>query len=88
MQLVLNILQYFIHVTGSDSEWCWLQILQVLEEAGRINKDTVDVVKKYIAATQVRPDGTFFTAQPPAGTDHMYVTQVKQRMLNPFVGTY
>jgi len=48
----------------------------------------VDVVKKYIAATQVRPDGTFFTAQPPAGTDHMYVTQVKQRMLNPFVGTY
>lgn len=61
-------------MTSSDSEWCWLQILRVLEEAGRINKDTVDIVKKYLVATQVRPDGTFLTAQPHAGTDHMYVT--------------
>lgn len=65
-----------------------LQILEVLEKAGRINKDTVDIVKKYLAATQVRPDGTSLTAQPHAGTDHMYVTQVKQRVLNPFAGTY
>ena len=48
----------------------------------------MDSVKKYLAATQLRPDGTFLTAQPRAGTDDMYVTQVMQRVLNPFAGTY
>jgi len=37
----------------------------------------VDIVKKYLAATQVRPDGTFLTARPHAGIDHMYVAQIK-----------
>lgn len=40
------------------------KILQVLKEAGRINQDIVDSVRKYIAASQVRTDGTFLTHQP------------------------
>jgi hypothetical protein len=48
----------------------------------------VDSVKKYLAACQLRPDGTFLTAQPHPGTDHMYVAQVEQRGLSPLAGLY
>ncbi|XP_023723352.1 uridine 5'-monophosphate synthase isoform X2 [Cryptotermes secundus] len=40
------------------------KILQVLKEAGQINQDVVDSVRKYIAASQIHPDGTFLTPQP------------------------
>jgi hypothetical protein len=59
-----------------SSEGCWFQILQVLQEAGRVNQDIVDSVRKYIAASQIRPDGTFLTPQSCAGTDHTYIARV------------
>jgi hypothetical protein len=35
----------------------------------------VDSVKKYLAASQIHPDGTFFTAQPLTGIDHVYIQE-------------
>ncbi|PSN50714.1 Uridine 5'-monophosphate synthase [Blattella germanica] len=39
------------------------QILNVLHEAGHINQEMVESVRKYIAASQIRPDGTFIEPQ-------------------------
>ncbi|XP_069685152.1 uridine 5'-monophosphate synthase isoform X2 [Periplaneta americana] len=43
------------------------QILQILKEAGRVTQETVDNVKKYLAASQIRPDGSFIVTPPPSG---------------------
>ncbi|KAJ4444383.1 hypothetical protein ANN_06175 [Periplaneta americana] len=72
--IMKNIYYTFYLINTSNGSECLLQILQILKEAGRVTQETVDNVKKYLAASQIRPDGSFIVTPPPSGYNLSYIT--------------